>query len=128
MDPPFVRALHIERFCLCCTQSRHTHLEIMVVQREVVVAVPFFQKKINDPMYHVIALYHENIVLLTIRKQCFEWKLIAFKELNVHHIELLWVQGKVESFPSEGYSLDVTELPMHFLEHTGHLGSLFSPL
>lgn len=37
-------------------------------------------------MYHVIALYHENIVLLTIQKQCFKWKLIAFKELNVHHI------------------------------------------
>lgn len=79
-------------------------------------------------MYHVIALYHENIVLLTIRKRCFEWKLIVFKELNVHHIELLWVQGKVEGFLSEGYSLDVTELPMHFLEHTGHLGSLFPPL
>lgn len=76
-------------------------------------------------MYHVIALYHENIVLLTIRKRCFGWKLIAFKELNVHHIELLWVQGKVEGFPSEGYSLDVTELPMHFL---GHLGSLFPTL
>lgn len=45
----------------------------------------------------------------------------------MHHLELLWVQGKVEGFLSEGHSLDVTELPMHFLEHIGHLGSLSPP-
>lgn len=56
-------------------------------------------------MCHVIALYHENIVLPTIRKQCFGWKLLALKELNVLRIALLWVQGKVEGFLSEDYSL-----------------------
>lgn len=77
----------------------------MVVKLEVVVAVLFFQKQIMMRMHRVIALYHENIMLLTIQKQCSGWKLIALKEPNVHHITLLWVQGKVEVFLSEGYSL-----------------------
>lgn len=77
----------------------------MVVKLEVVVAVLFFQKQIMMRMYCVIALYHESIVLLAIFKQCFGWKLIALKESSVHHIALLWVQGKVGGFLSESYSL-----------------------